>query len=116
MKKLPSVKTLSQVFGDKAKEARKILEMSRTELSKLPAGEARIRECHNAPSTPDIRMHCLSALAEGYHGLEAAENRDGEWLDYINAGDCYAVTLVRWRGSYRVCTVGDIAENPRNKF
>lgn len=115
MQRLPSVKTLREVFADQAPQARKILEMSRAQLLELPAGAARAAECFNPPKTYDIRMHCLNAIAST-HGIEAAENADGEYMDYLNAGDPYAVTLLYWRGSYRVACWGDIAENPRNKF
>jgi len=106
---LPSVRTLSEVFGDKAKQARAILEMSRRELEALPAGAARVAECYNPPATSDLRLTCLDALA-GTHGVESFECRDGSLCDYLNAGDTYAATLVRFRGRYRVTCWGDIAE------
>lgn len=105
---LPSVRTLRAVFGDNAKHARAILEMSRRELEELPAGAARVQECYNPPATSDLRLTCLDALA-GTHGVEAFETRRG-WCEYLNAGDTYSVTLVRYRGRYRVTTWGDIAE------
>lgn len=105
---LPSVRTLRAVFGDNAKHARAILEMSRRELEELPAGAARVQECYNPPATSDLRLTCLDALA-GTHGVDAFETRHG-WCEYLNAGDTYSVTLVRYRGRYRVTTWGDIAE------
>lgn len=105
---LPSVRSLRAVFGDNAKRARAILEMSRAELEALPAGAARVAECYHPPATSDIRMECLDALA-GTHGVEAFETRRG-WCEYLNAGDTYAPTLVRYRGRYRVTCWGDIAE------
>lgn len=114
--RLPSVKTLSLIFNDKAKEARKIMEMSREELKQLPAGVKRVAECYNPPKTYDIRLHCLNALDSGLYGAEGVQNSKGEWLDYLNTGDCYAPTVCYWRGTYRVCSVADIVENPRNKF
>ena len=106
---LPSVRTLSEVFGENAKAARAILEMSRRELEQLPAGAARIAECYNPPATSDLRMECLNALA-GTHGVEAFETRRDGWCEYLNAGDTYAATVVRFRGRYRVACWGDIAE------
>lgn len=108
--RLPSVKTLREVFGDDAKQARKILEMTRTELEQLPAGAARVRECYNPPSTEDIRLTCLDALGHTY-GVEAFQTEMfGPWCEYLNTGDTYAPTLVLFRGSYRVTSWGDIAE------
>ncbi len=108
MTRLPSVRTLRAVFGDNAKQARAILEMSRTQLEALPEGWSRVQECYNPPETYDIRLHCLNALA-GTHGVESFDTKHG-WCDYLNAGDTYAVTLVRFRGRYQVTTWGDIAE------
>lgn len=106
---LPSVKTLREVFKENAKQARAILEMTRRELEALPAGADRVRECYNPPATSDLRLTRLDALA-GTHGVEAFQVRDGSWCEYLNAGDTYAATLVRYRGRYRVTSWGDIAE------
>lgn len=106
---LPSVRTLRTVFGENAKQARAILEMSRRELEALPAGAARVAECYNPPATSDIRLTCLNALA-GTHGVEAFETKRDGYCEYLNAGDTYAPTLVLFRGRYRVATWGDIAE------
>jgi hypothetical protein len=112
------VKTLREVFEDKAPEARRILEMSRAELEALPAGAARVRECYHPPQTWDLRMRCLDALGCGTYGVEGFEttkrNTYGagspEWCNYLNTGDTYAPTLVYFCGSYRVASWGDIAE------
>jgi hypothetical protein len=107
--RLPSIKTLSAVFND-AKQARAILEMSRAQLLALPAGEARARGCYNPPKTYDLRMHCLTAIDEGLHGLESMESTGGEYAQFLNTGDTYAPTLIYWRGAYRVQSVGDFVE------
>jgi hypothetical protein len=96
------------VFGDNAKQARAILEMSRCELESLPAGAARVAECYNPPATSDIRLTCLDALA-GTHSVEAFDTRHGV-CEYLNAGETYAPTLVRFRGRYLVATWGEIVE------
>ena len=112
----PSVKTLRECFGDKAAEAKRILQMDRTALLELPAGYARWDECYNPPSTADIRLHCLNALGD-FHGVESIQTeRTEEYADYLNAGDTYAVTLIRWRGNYRVGTLGDFVELSRVRF
>ena len=106
---IPSVRTLRAVFGDNARQARAILEMSRAELEALPAGAARVAESYAPPATSHLRMECLDALA-GTHGVESFETRRHGWCEYLNAGDTYALTLVRYRGRYRVACWGDIAE------
>jgi hypothetical protein len=108
-RRLPSIRTLRAVFGEHAKQARAILEMTHSELEALPAGRARVQECYNPPATSDIRLTCLDALGETY-GVEAFEVRDGTWCDYLNVGDPYRSTVVRLRGRYKVACWGDIVE------
>jgi hypothetical protein len=83
--------------------------MSRAELEVLPAAAARIRECYNPPSTPDLRMTVLDDLL-CTHGVEAFRLRDGSNVMYLNAGDTYTPTIVRMRGNYYVRDWGSIAE------
>jgi hypothetical protein len=99
MKRLPSIKTLSRVFSD-AKQARRILEMGHAELSATDAGAARIAEC----------FHALNAIEPGLFGLESFQTRKGEYVEYLNAGDTYAPTLIYRAGRYFVGCWGDIAE------
>jgi hypothetical protein len=104
----PSVKTLAPLF-DNPHEAKRILQMSRAELIAHPVGARRMRECFNPPQTYDLRMTILASLPGSTFGYESAEVND-EYLDYLNAGDFYASTLVRWRGHYRVTCPADIIE------
>ena len=105
----PSIKTLSRVFED-PKQAKRILQMSRAELSSLPAGAARIRECYNPPKWWDVRLHCLDAIDPGLFGLEGMPSSDGDYASYLNAGDTYNDTIIYWRGIYRVQSIGDFVE------
>lgn len=107
--RLPSVKTLSAVFTDPT-QARAILEMTHVQLRELPAGAARIHECHHAPKWWDVRMHCLNAIDDGLHGLESVQSVNGAYAEYLNTGDTYAPTLIYWRGAYRVQSIGDFIE------
>jgi hypothetical protein len=70
MMRRPSVKALRAVFGDKAKEARRVLLMTRAELEATDAGNARVRECYNAPSTADVRLTVLNSIDSGLCGVE----------------------------------------------
>lgn len=107
--KLPSIKTLSQVF-DNPKQARAVLEMTHEQLRAHPAGSARITECYHAPKWYDVRMHVLDSLDNGLYGLESIQSTNGEYADYLNAGDTYNPTVIYWRGSYRVQSIGDFIE------
>ena len=104
----PSIKKLAEVFGDNAKQAKAVLLMTRKELLEHPAASARFAECYRPPQTWDLRMTVLNELA-GTYGVEAFETSAG-WCEYLNAGDTYAATLVRFKGNYRIACWGDIAE------
>lgn len=109
--KTPSIKTLSAVFTD-AKQAKKILQMTRNELLQTEAGKARDLECWNAPKTYDLRMTVLNALDDGLYGVEWLEADKGVYNGalYLNAGDTYAPTLIYWNQAYRVQSVGEFIE------
>ena len=106
--KSPSVKSIESAFPGKGKEAKAILMMKRSELELLPAGSERIRECYHAPATSDVRLHCLNALL-GTYGVEAFQTAKG-WCEYLNTGETYTPTIVRFNGNYRIASWGDIAE------
>lgn len=106
---LPSIKTLELAFADNAKDARRVLEMTREEMENHPIGAARVRECYHTPQNYDVRLSILNVLG-GFHGIEALEGTRGEWAPYLNAGDCYAPTVIYWRGRYRVQSLGDFVE------
>ena len=105
----PSIKTLSAVFSD-PKTAKRILQMTRAQLCEIPAGQARVSECWHAPKTYELRLYCLNATDPGLHGVESCETTHGEYADYLNTGDSYAPTLIYWRGTYRVQSLGDFVE------
>jgi hypothetical protein len=105
----PSIKTLSDVFSN-PREAKRIISMGWAELSVHPVAVARIRECYNPPKKYDVRLTVLNSIEPGLHGVEGAESTDGEWATYLNAGDTYAPTVIYWRGSYRVQSLGDFVE------
>ena len=104
----PSIKTLQTIFGDKAKQAKSLLTMTREQLLATPVGAARFAECYCSQTTAEIRMACLNDLGE-FHGVEHFFTKKGDCL-YLNAGDTYTPTLVRFNGAYRVSCWGDIAE------
>ena len=106
----PSIAAIESEFPGKGKLAKAIFRMRRSELETLPAGEARIRECYNPPSTSDVRLHCLNEVLETF-GIEAFQTRNGTWVEYLNTGDTYAPTIVRINGHYRIASWGDIAES-----
>ena len=108
----PSIKKLREIFGANAADAKRILQMTRAQLLTLPAGAARERECYNPPQTWDIRMECLNELGDfsGVEGVDITVQGERVGVEYLNAGDTYTPTLVRFNGRYRVSSWGDIAE------
>lgn len=105
----PSVPKLREVFGDKAAEAKRILRMTRKELIATEAGNARVVECYNPPSTQDIRFHVLNKLAETF-GVEAVALGDGTIVEHLNSGDMYTATLYKLNGHYYVGDIGSLIE------
>ena len=113
---LPSIKTLNFAFPGLGKDLRRALELSRKELKEHPAGEKRAEECYHPPATYDIRLHVLDAIAKT-HGVEYIAHNDdtmgaSKGFDYLNVGDPYIPTIIRYRetGRYVVACYGDIVE------
>lgn len=108
----PSVKTLSLAFGDKAREARQLFEANRKTILQNPAARAREDQAFNPLPSYVLRLEALNSLG-GFHGVEACETERGEYADNLNAGEMYAPTVIRWRGVYRVQSLGDFLEKSR---
>ena len=127
---LPSVKTLVQITTW-PKEARAVLEsrgaVTRALLeSDKPFPNSSwgnfehthnwVRSCYNQPPRHDIRMAMADELCEtcGVEYTPAGHNAKSPAIEYLNAGDTYAATLLYVNGSYRVGCWGDIVE--RGKY
>lgn len=113
MARLPSIKSLRELFGDDAPVAREYLECCRAKLLDLSeAVRKRDGESYNPPPTYVLRMEALAELGakHGVYGVEAVQLRNGRYVDYLNTGDPYSVTLLRYpSGTYRIGCWGDIA-------
>ena len=107
--KTPSINKLASVFTD-AKLAKDIFLMSHCELGKHPVGAERIAECYNMPAWHDVRLTILDSIDAGLYGVESIESCNGQYADYLDAGDSYAPTIIFWQGAYRVQSVGDFVE------
>ncbi len=105
----PSLKTLVSVCGNEphlAKELRAILTEPRADVIARIASQL-----HHGfvESLPFARMLAMNT-AGNFHGVEAMESTQGEYADFLNAGDTYAPTVIYWRGRFRVQSVGDFVE------
>jgi hypothetical protein len=112
MRNIPSAKTLEAAFPGKGKIAHRLL-TSEQAVREHSAAIARDRECYNAPELHDLRLHALNAELEmfGVEYVQGNGTRRSPSFEYLNAGDAYATTIVRFTdGRYRVTSWGDIVE------
>jgi hypothetical protein len=107
----PTVKTLSRIFGDNAATARAILE-GKKDPEDFPETAAWVRRCFHRPSRSALKMSALNELGD-FYGVEAVFGSVGRLaFEYLNAGDTYTLTLVRYAsGTYRVTCWGDVVES-----
>lgn len=104
----PSIKTLSKVF-ENPKEAKRILQMSRSELLELVHVLQYANSAYNPRKTYDLRLFALNYIDNGLHGVESFQDRKGNYIDYLNTGDSYNDTLI-YDGKYKVVCLGDYIE------
>ena len=106
---LPSVKTLEAAFPGKGKALRKTLECETT-VNEHPVVIELRKTCYSEPRLSHCRLVALNAELEGY-GVEHVRRKVKrfESFDYINMGDVYNATIVRFEcGRYRVTDIGSI--------
>lgn len=109
--KTPPVKTLKEIFPEpgQAKTAEKILtSLKRSEILNFVKSDEERERLKTAP-TYRIRMQALNDLGE-FAGVESAELEKGGHATYLNAGDTYVATLIRFNGKYRVNDLGTFVE------
>lgn len=111
MKRSPSIRKLAEVFED-PKEAKRIFQLPREELVKLPTSEQHIKLCYHTPSYWYLRLLALNSIDPGLHGIESLETATCpcRYASYLNTGDSYAPTVIFWQGLYRVQSIGDFIE------
>jgi hypothetical protein len=126
--RLPSVKALSEITTW-PKELRQVLECVKlSEIDALldsekPFGESStfgnfkatnqwVKSCYNPPSFHDLKMSMADELCEtcGVEYIEKGSTAKSPAIEYLNAGDTYAATLLYVNGRYRVGCWGDIVE------
>jgi len=111
--RLPSIKTLTIVAGDRAKEVRELLEKKRRTRDYKSVQELEQR-CFLPPDYPYRLMTALNEILEGY-GIEAIteSGKLSPTWEYINLGDTYTPTIMRHcqTGRIRVSDWGTIVEN-----
>lgn len=114
--RLPTIQTLAAVFGDRAHEARELLEKKRktTDYESVRVWEA---QSFNRPRYTERLMCALNEIAGalGVDALFKATDANQPVYEYLNMGDSYAATLVFNREAHtiRVASIGDILERSR---
>lgn len=127
----PSIKTLTSSLKDvdvaRAKLIRTAIKIeSYEDLGSFadkhcPKTTAWFQQCFNSPNKGDVRAHILDELLgtfgveylfKGSDGLrcDPESQHDSPICTYLNAGDTYATTLLKYRGRWQVGCWGDIAE------
>jgi len=117
-RRVPSVKTLQPVFGERSQEARDLLREDR-DPEDYESVKKWIKQCHHKPRYTELLMEALNEVA-GTGGVESIWLQDAvTWptCDYLNTGDSYAATLIfnRANMTVRVTSVGDLLETGRYK-
>jgi hypothetical protein len=117
----PTLKSLTAAFPHLSQQqladARYYGVAPRSILLSHPAGAKREAECYNPPATSDIRLTVLNAIM-GTHGVECcyakgqeAHGTEAPAMEYLNTGDSYEATIIRFRGGrYAIGSWGDWAE------
>ena len=110
----PSIKTIAQIWPDKAKEIRGIMDGS-IDPESFENVERWVRQCYNRPSTVELQLEAINGVLEG-HGVEALDE-SSDWFpqphySYVNMGDTYTTTVVydHERGRWLITDWGTIAE------
>jgi hypothetical protein len=117
---LPSVKTLSTIANERAKELRAVLEITKRsdleallDTGKYPATQRWYNSCYHPLEFGTTKLSIADEIL-GTHGVEyikAGHGSKSPAIEYCNAGDPYVSTLVYVSGQgYRVACWGDIVE------
>lgn len=77
-------------------------------------------ECYNRPNLREVHMQVIDYLMGG-HGVEAIEKatshgdgRYSDYIDYVNTGDAYKLTVIHDGGRYFIASWADVAERHIN--
>jgi hypothetical protein len=117
MERFPSIETLMRIPGCTREVATKIRAIMKGELDPrtIEQTDRWVRTCFHDPHIIEQRLHAIDVLLDT-HGVEAlgtSESTRWPQYSYCNAGDPYALTVIRnhARGSWYVGAWSDIVEN-----
>jgi len=108
---LPSIRTLETAFPGKGRILRALIE-SPAVVCAHPAAVALSQQSHGRPTLAHQRMTALNAELEFFGVENVPSGRRSPGFEYLNSGDTYAVTIIRFHnGRYRVTDIGSIIEH-----
>jgi len=88
------------------------------DVETVPETAAMIAACYHRPSTPELRMHAINVLMQGY-GCEAVWSLHSETqpiAEYVNTGDTYNPTILYSyeRHVFRLTDLGTFVERRKD--
>lgn len=119
--RIPTLKALKAKWPDQAETIYGILRGTISPHT-IPETKAWVDKCYNYPRSSELKMDSISHVL-GMYGVEALE---GEYVNsyygyiqatYVNAGDTYAVCIVRdsLTGDYHLSTLEGYVEKLERK-
>jgi len=116
-KNYPSVNRISEIKGidkESAKLVRAIMqEKSRENLENLPIYEKYYQNTgkfmYNCHSMRELRIFLIDLVLNGF-GVESAQDNNGHYLEWVNLGDTYDLTVCYYQNRFIVSSWGDIVE------
>ena len=112
---LKSIQTKLATSYAQARAGRGIL-TGEFDPDRFPSVRAWIRACYHMPALFERRMIAVNEVLHGY-GVEAIGDANrGPFALYVNLGNTYDTTIVRYRtGAYRITSLGDVVEARRKE-
>ena len=112
----PSLKRLEAAFPGKGAELRALLKGEK-KTSDYQSVRDLVSQSYHHPSYAHRLMTALDEIIEGY-GVEAVWDKSGSVaFEYVNMGDTYTTTIVRWydSGHIEVTDWGTIVERDNGR-
>ena len=105
------LRTCLYFFG--REKTRKILDIVRgeTDPESYESVASWVRQCYNRPWDSELKMSAINEILGGFgvEGVFSDSDMEPEF-SYVNMGDTYDPTIVRYQGSFRVTSWGEMVE------
>ena len=75
----------------------------------FPRTHGWVRSCYNEPRQDEKIFRAIDEVMEN-HGIEGWKGANGEWIEYSNTGDDYALTVIYYRDKLRADCVSTIVD------